>query len=159
MKMSENKEQELKPKKKRSEAFSPIFFEVGSGMGSIEKGIHWVTSVIMILLSIILVSGVLVSFVGIPNLFTAIINGKPGALIDLLEFAATAIIGIELVYVIIAQNLESVIEILMIALTRELLIKSWDTWEIVLGIVGIGILFAVKKYLIDNRDKIQNGSH
>ncbi len=157
--MSENKEQELKPKKKRSEAFSPIFFEVGSGMGSIEKGIHWVTSVIMILLSIILVSGVLVSFVGIPNLFTAIINGKPGAMIDLLEFAATAIIGIELVYVIIAQNLESVIEILMIALTRELLIKSWDTWEIVLGIVGIGILFAVKKYLIDNRDKIQNGSH
>lgn len=159
MKMSENKEQELKPKKKRSEAFSPIFFEVGSGMGSIEKGIHWVTSVIMILLSIILVSGVLVSFVGIPNLFTAIINGKPGAMIDLLEFAATAIIGVELVYVIIAQNLESVIEILMIALTRELLIKSWDTWEIVLGIVGIGILFAVKKYLIDNRDKIQNGSH
>ncbi len=159
MKMSENKEQELKPKKKRSEAFSPIFFEVGSGMGSIEKGIHWVTSVIMILLSIILVSGVLVSFVGIPNLFTAIINGKPGAMIDLLEFAATAIIGIELVYVIIAQNLESVIEILMIALTRELLIKSWDTWEIVLGIVGIGILFAVKKYFIDNRDKIQNGSH
>lgn len=157
--MSENKEQELKPKKKRSEAFSPIFFEVGSGMGSIEKGIHWVTSVIMILLSIILVSGVLVSFVGIPNLFTAIINGKPGAMIDLLEFAATAIIGIELVYVIIAQNLESVIEILMIALTRELLIKSWDTWEIVLGIVGIGILFAVKKYFIDNRDKIQNGSH
>ena len=157
--MSENKEQELKPKKKRSEVFSPIFFEVGSGMGSIEKGIHWVTSVIMILLSIILVSGVLVSFVGIPNLFTAIINGKPGALIDLLEFAATAIIGIELVYVIIAQNLESVIEILMIALTRELLIKSWDTWEIVLGIVGIGILFAVKKYFIDNRDKIQNGSH
>jgi len=157
--MSENKEQELKPKKKRSEAFSPIFFEVGSGMGSIEKGIHWVTSVIMILLSIILVSGVLVSFVGIPNLFTAIINGKPGAMIDLLEFAATAIIGIELVYVIIAQNLESVIEILMIALTRELLIKSWDTWEIVLGIVGIGILFAVKKYLIDNQDKIQNGSH
>ena len=128
-------------------------------MGSIEKGIHWVTSVIMILLSIILVIGVLVSFVGIPNLFTAIINGKPGALIDLLEFAATAIIGIELVYVIIAQNLESVIEILMIALTRELLIKSWDTWEIVLGIVGIGVLFAVKKYLIDNRDKIQNGSH
>ena len=128
-------------------------------MGSIEKGIHWVTSVIMILLSIILVSGVLVSFVGIPNLFTAIINGKPGAMIDLLEFAATAIIGIELVYVIIAQNLESVIEILMIALTRELLIKSWDTWEIVLGIVGIGILFAVKKYFIDNRDKIQNGSH
>lgn len=158
MKMSENKEQELKPKK-ISEAFSPIFFEVGSGMGSIEKGIHWVTSVIMILLSIILVSGVLVSFVGIPNLFTAIINGKPGAMIDLLEFAATAIIGIELVYVIIAQNLESVIEILMIALTRELLIKSWHTWEIVLGIVGIGILFAVKKYLIDNRDKIQNGSH
>lgn len=74
----------------------------------------------------------------------------------LLEFAAGAIIGIELVYVIIAQNLESVIEILMIALTRELLIRYWALWEIVLGIIGIAILFAVKKFLLEKNDKIPN---
>ena len=155
--MSEDIDRELKTKK-GTKAFSPIFFEVGSGMGTVEKGIHWVTSVIMIILSVVLVCGVVVSFVGIPDLFSAIISGKPDALIQLLEFAATAIIGIELVYVIIAQNLESVIEILMIALTRELLIKSWDIWEIVIGIAGIGALFAVKKYLVENRDKNRNVS-
>ena len=155
--MSEKMKTELNPEpKEKKTLFSPIFFEVGTGMGTIEKGIHWVTSIIMILLSIILICGVLVSFVDIPNHFANIIDGKPGALLGLLEFAAGAIIGIELVYVIIAQNLESIIEILMIALTRELLIRYWETWEIVLGIVGIAMLFAVKKFLLEKNDKIPN---
>ena len=155
--MSDEKKTEVKTEiKEKKTLFSPIFFEVGSGMGQIERGIHWVTSIIMILLSIVLICGVLASFVNIPKLFTAIIQGKSGALLGLLEFAAGAIIGIELVYVIIAQNLESILEILMIALTRELLIRYWETWEIVLGIIGIAILFAVKKFLLEKNDKIPN---
>lgn len=158
--MSEEKKTEEKTEvktgiKEKKTMFSPIFFEVGSGMGTIERGIHWVTSIIMILLSIVLICGVLVSFVDIPKLFAAIVSGKPNALLNLLEFAAGAIIGIELVYVIIAQNLESIIEILMIALTRELLIRYWATWEIAMGIVGIAILFAVRKFLLEKNDKNQ----
>ena len=155
--MSGEKNTELKTElKEKKTLFSPIFFEVGTGMGTIEKGIHWVTSIIMILLSVVLICGVLVSFVDIPKHFAAIVAGKPDALLGLLEFAAGAIIGIELVYVIIAQNLESVIEILMIALTRELLIRYWELWEIVMGIIGIAILFAVKKFLLEKNDKIPN---
>lgn len=144
---------ENKLEKDKKGRFSPIFFEVGSGMGKIEKGIHWVTSVLMLILSGILIAGIFVAFVHIPQLFSAIISGQPNALVNLLEFAASIIIVIELVYVIIAQNLESVIEILMIALTRELIIKYWETWEILIGIVGVAILFAVKKFLLDKKDK------
>lgn len=155
--MSEEKNTEQKTEiKEKKTLFSPIFFEVGTRMGNIERIIHWVTSIIMIILSITLICGVLASFVEIPKLFTDIIEGRPDALLRLLEFAAGAIIGIELVYVIIAQNLESIIEILMIALTRELLIRYWETWEIVLGIVGIAVLFAVKKFLLEKNDRIPN---
>ena len=136
--------------------FSPIFFEVGSGMGVIEKGIHWVTSVLMIILSIVVICGVVASFIQIPKFFSAIINGEPDSLLNLLEFVAGVIIAIELIYVIIAQNLESIIEILMIALTRELLIRYWATWEILLGIAGVATLFAVKRFLLDKRDKNSN---
>ncbi len=140
----------------RNGRFSPIFFEVGSGMGAIEKGIHWVTSILMIILSVVVIGGIIVSFLHIPKYFVSIFNGEEGSLISLLEFVAGVIIAIELIYVIIAQNLESIIEILMIALTRELLIKYWEIWEIMIGILGVAVLFAVRKYLLNTKDKNPN---
>ena len=41
----------------------------------------------------------------------------------------------------------------MIAFTRELVIRSWDMWEIMLGVAVIAGLFAVRKYLIDKKKK------
>ena len=45
------------------------------------------------------------------------------------------------------------IEILMIAFTRELIIKNWEMWELMLGVVVIAGLFAVRKYLFDKKKK------
>ena len=69
----------------------------------------------------------------------------------LLEYAAEIIIAVELIYVIIAQNLESIVEILMIAFTRELIIGNWQMWEILLGVAVIAGLFAVRKFLMSKR--------
>ena len=137
----------------KGKKFSPIFFEVGGMMGHIQRGIHWFTSLIMIVLTLVIVAGVLVSFQKIPGIFQAIMSGEPGSLMLLLEFAAEIIIAIELIYVIIAQNLESIVEILMIAFTRELVIKSWDMWEILIGVAVIAGLFAVRKFLQDKKEK------
>lgn len=137
----------------KGKKFSPIFFEVGGMMGYIQRGIHWFTSVIMVVLTLVIVAGVLVSFQRIPGIFKTIMSGEPGALMLMLEFAAEIIIAIELIYVIIAQNLESIVEILMIAFTRELVIKSWDMWEILIGVAVIAGLFAVRKFLQDKKEK------
>ena len=149
----QEKQEKQEKREKKERNFSPIFFEVGSKMGVIQRGIHWFTSLIMIVLTLVIVAGVLVSFSRIPGLFKGILNGSKDSLLNLLEYAAEVIIAIELIYVIIAQNLESVVEILMIAFTRELVIRSWDMWEIMLGVVVIAGLFAVRKYLIDKRKK------
>ena len=131
--------------------FSPIFFETRGVMGKIEKGIHWVASSVMILICIVILGGILLSFLRIPSYFEDLIHGQPGSLIALLEYAAEIIIAVELIYVIVAQNLESVIEILMIAFTRELVIGRWQMWEILLGVAVIGGLFAVRKFLMHNK--------
>jgi len=137
----------------KGKKFSPIFFEVGGMMGNIQRGIHWFTSLIMVVLTLVIVAGVLVSFQKIPIIFRAIMAGESGSLMLMLEFSAEIIIAIELVYVIIAQNLDSIVEILMIAFTRELVIKSWDMWEIFIGVACIAGLFAVRKFLLDKKEK------
>lgn len=157
--MSEEKKTDSDQMTKRKKGgFSPIFFEVSSGMGAVEKGIHWVTSIIMIILSLIIIGGIVLSFRNVPRYFSAIINNEPDALVMLLEFVAGLIIAIELIYVIVAQNLESVVEILMIALTRELIIKYLETWEILIGIIGVAVLFAIRKFLMAKKDKEPNVS-
>ena len=133
--------------------FSPIFFEVGGAMGKIERAIHWATSVIMLLLTVLILAGIVVSTVRIPDLFRNLLSGSPNSLLVLLEFAAEVIMAIELIHVIIAQNMESVIEILMIAFTRELVIRQWEMWELLIGVAIIGGLFAVRKYLVKHKDQ------
>lgn len=137
--------------KEEEKRFSPIFFEIGGKMGKLEKGIHWVTSAIMVFICIVIIGGILVSFIRIPNYFEDLINREPGSLLTLLEYAAEIIIAVELIYVIIAQNLESIVEILMIAFTRELIIGNWEMWEILLGVAVIAGLFAVRKYLMHRK--------
>ena len=153
----DNEEKEVKAAeeqpKEKEHRFSPIFFEIGSKMGKVERRIHWVTSAIMIFTCMVIICGILLSFIRLPNYFVDIFNKTPNSLINLLEFAAEIIIAVELVYVIIAQNLESIVEILMIAFTRELLIKNWEMWELMLGVVVIAGLFAVRKYLFDQKKK------
>ncbi|MBP5161592.1 MAG: hypothetical protein ILP16_01250 [Spirochaetales bacterium] len=131
--------------------FSPVFFEVGGAMGKIERAIHWATSIIMLLLTFLVLAGIVLSTVRVPGLFSNLLSGKENSLLTLLEFAAEVIMAVELIHVIIAQNMESVIEILMIAFTRELVIKQWSMWELLIGVAIIGGLFAVRKYLVNQK--------
>lgn len=141
-------EEVIKDEEKR---FSPIFFEIGGKMGKLEKGIHWVTSAIMVFICVVIIAGILVSFIRIPFYFEDLFHHESGSLLALLEYAAEIIIAVELIYVIIAQNLESIVEILMIAFTRELIIRNWEMWEIMLGVAVIAGLFAVRKYLMHRK--------
>ena len=128
--------------------FSPRFFETRGKMGNVQLFIHWLASTIMTLLTVVILAAVVISLLHIPELFKSLIAGEKGSLIAILEFVASVIIALELIYVIIAQNLESVIEILMIAFTRELIIREWQMWEIMLGVAVIAGLFAIKKFLL-----------
>ena len=136
--------------------FSPNFFETESGMGKFQRIIHLITSILEMALSIVLVAGILVSALHIPSYFGDIIESGSLGLEDLINYVSLVIIVIELIHVLNLQNLKSVIEILMLAFTRELVIREWAMWQLLIGVVCIAGLFATRKYLMDrNEDEIE----
>lgn len=147
--MAKDKEDKTELLNTKENNFSPIFFEVGGTMGKVERGIHWATTMIMVLMSVLVLAGIIASSVRIPDLFRNLVAGKSESLMVLLEYAAEVLMAVELIHVIIAQNMNSVIEILMVAFTRELVIKQWQMWELLFGVAIIGGLFAIKKYLAE----------
>ena len=132
--------------------FSPKFFETQSKMGRFQKAVHWITTSLEMALTILLLGGILASFIHIPNLFGEILSKDYSFLMYLVNYVATVIIAIELIHVLNSQNLESVIEILMLAFTRELVIREWNMWQLLIGVGCIAGLFATKKWLMSREE-------
>ena len=132
--------------------FSPKFFETQGKMGRFQKAIHWITSYMEMALTILLLVGIAASFIHVPGLLGDILSRYYSFLMDLVNYVATIIIAIELIHVLNSQNLESVIEILMLAFTRELVIREWNMWQLLIGVGCIAGLFATKKWLLTRED-------
>ena len=124
--------------------FSPKFFETEGKMGRFQKAIHWITSYLEMALTILLIVGILASFIHVPELLGNILSENYSFLLNLVNYVATIIIAIELIHVLNSQNLESVIDILMLAFTRELVIREWQMWQLLIGVGCIAGLFAIK---------------
>ena len=132
--------------------FSPKFFETQGKMSRFHKAIHWIMIYLEMTLTILLLVGIAASFIHVPGLFGDILSRDYSFLMDLVNYVATIIIAIELIHVLNSQNLESVIEILMLAFTRELVIREWNMWQPLIGVACIAGLFATKKWLLSREE-------
>ena len=66
---------------------------------------------------------------------------------EYLMFLFDALIGIELIKLLCRNDLYSMIEVLLFAVTRHLVIQHVETWEVLVGVAAIAILFATRKFL------------
>ena len=64
-----------------------------------------------------------------------------------LESAMTLAIGIEFVKMLCTHTPETIIEILLFAISRQMIVEHLSTTETILGVGAIAGLFAVIKYL------------
>lgn len=64
-----------------------------------------------------------------------------------LESAMTLAIGIEFVKMLYTHTPETIIEILLFAISRQMIVEHLSTTETILGVGAIAGLFAVRKYL------------
>lgn len=133
------------------ENFSPNFFETQGKVGTVQKLIHWVTTLIQLVISGFLIVGIALSFCHLPSFLSGILESSQECLFPLINYVALVMIAVELIHVLNSQNLESVIEILMLALVRELVIKEWSMIELFFGVLCIGGLFAIKKWLLPKK--------
>lgn len=64
------------------------------------------------------------------------------------------IIGVELIKMIINHTLDSVVDVLMLAIARQMIIQHTSPMENLLAVIAVAILFIVRKYLyISKLDK------
>lgn len=73
---------------------------------------------------------------------------------DYLATAFNLVIGIEFIKMLCKHTPETVIEVLLFAIARQLIVEHTSTMENLGGIIAIGILFATRKYLFYNFDEV-----
>lgn len=106
-----------------------------------------------VIMSFVLV--VVIVIVGARLLFDAgnIFTGEPVVQLELfISNIMTVAIGVELVKMLAQHDASTIIEVLMFAIARMMIVNHGSTLEILLGVAAIAILFATRKYLFIDTD-------
>ena len=65
----------------------------------------------------------------------------------LLSHILLAVVGLELALMLISHSAANVLEVILYAIARKMLISSSNTTDILLGVIAIALIFVVDKYL------------
>lgn len=98
-------------------------------------------------IAFIITVSIIVSFWSLPQQLTMLLDIDSDSLIGFLKYSINMIIALELIRVLCHQTLDTIVEILLMAVTRELIIEHMHTWEMLVGVIAVAILFAVRKFL------------
>lgn len=116
------------------------------------KAVDMVETIIGILLAISI--GILVVYL-ILDLKSVIINHSDLEVFNqYLAVAFNLVIGIEFIKMLCKHTPETVIEVLLFAIARQLIVEHTSTFENLIGIICIAVLFATRKYLFYNFDEV-----
>ena len=105
------------------------------------------TKMLQFLLALVIVAGIVIQLLALPNALKELYaNGQEGFR-GFLKYIIDMVIGLELIHLLSRPTLDSVVEILLFALTREIVLGEMNPTGIFLSIVCIAILFAIRKFL------------
>ena len=98
-----------------------------------------------LLVALVVIIAIVIAFLGVPgNLKELFINGGFN---DFLKDIFNIIIGIELLKMLCRHGLDSVVEVLLFAVARMMIIDHLRIWEMLIGVTAIAILFLIRKFL------------
>lgn len=72
-----------------------------------------------------------------------------------LASAFNLVIGIEFIKMLCKHSPGTVVEVLLFAIARQLIVEHTSTYDNLIGIISIAILFAVRKYLFYSFDEVE----
>lgn len=111
--------------------------------------IYQLTRLLEIIISIAILIAICVSLVslasGLRNLFFH--NLEENAFQKFLAISFNILIGIEFLKMIVNYNVNTVIEVLLFAIARQLVVEHTSVLENFIGVASIAVLFVVRKYM------------
>ena len=64
-----------------------------------------------------------------------------------LSSACLIIIGVELIMMITSYSLDSVVDVMLLAVSRQMIVEHTAPLENLLTVISVGLLFLIRKYL------------
>ena len=108
-------------------------------------------------LTIIVAIGI--TLLSVPQQLGVLTDVGSESLVEFLEYIINVIISIELIHVLLHQTLDSIVEVLSLAITRELILQHLHTYEFLIGVLAVAALFAIRKFLfITRKDSPHSGA-
>ena len=81
----------------------------------------------------------------------------PAAFSEYLSVAAMLVIGVEFVKMLCSHTLDSVIEIMLLAVARQMIVEHTSPAENLIAVASLGVLYLVRKYLyIPKLDRVKH---
>lgn len=101
----------------------------------------------MVILIACIVSGIgMVAMTDMDKLF-----GDPAYLQARMSSACLIIIGIELIKMITSYTLDSVVDVMLLAIARQMIVEHTSPQENLLAVLSVGVLFVIRKFLYISR--------
>lgn len=111
-----------------------------------------VLSAVILLVIITLIIPMLYNFIRIP-----LLDISPEQFTEFLGNALTLLIGVEFVKMLAKHTAENLLEVLMFAIARQMVVEHLNMVETLIGVVAIAVIFAIRKYLLlkapENKEK------
>ena len=102
-----------------------------------------VLSIILLIVIILLIFPVLYNFIKIPILEITLNQFN-----DFLGNALSLLIGVEFVKMLARHTAENLLEVLMFAIARQMVVEHLKMFETLIGVIALGTIFAIRKYLL-----------
>ena len=83
---------------------------------------------------------------------TSVMDMDAGFFTSFLSRALSLVVGVEFVKMLCRHSAQTVVEVLLFATARQMVVEHLDPVQTLIGIIGIAILFAVRKYLMTDSD-------
>src|SRR5690554_4146128 len=101
-----------------------------------------------IYISLIIMIAVVIGSIGlIRGLYDVYLNARNMEFFqDFLGYAMTLVIAIEFIKMLLRHTPGSIIEVLLFAMARKLIITKENTLGLLLGIIAIAVLFIIRKF-------------
>lgn len=75
------------------------------------------------------------------------LTADPSMFSGYLSTAATLVIGVEFIKMLCSHTIDSVIEIMLLAIARQMIVEHTSPLENLIAVVSIAVLYLVRKYL------------
>lgn len=125
---------------------------------NVQEVLHRLSELLELLVGFFMLGALAAGLVGmVCQISISALIGEPEVFQQYLNIAATIVIGIEFVKMLCHHTLDAVIEVMLLAIARQMIVEHTSPAENLIAVISVGLLFVVRKFLFVARlDKVEH---